>query len=68
MGLGGIVPHEPLQATEVTEPVEPELMPITGAKAKGTVLVADTRTVLHTSPAVGLHGIEQIAALHRKPV
>ena len=36
IGLGAIVPHEPLQATEMMFPVEPCWMPPAGANEKST--------------------------------
>jgi hypothetical protein len=68
MGLIEGDPHNPLQAAELIEPVEPWDCPITGANEKGKFLVPNTLTVLHWSPDAGRHGMEQIDALHLEPV
>ena len=68
IGFGGIVPHDPLQATESIAPVPPLVIPSARAKVNGTSLLSTSRIVLHWSPSVGLHGIEQIFGPQRRPV
>jgi hypothetical protein len=47
IGLGAIVPQDPLQATEMMFPVCPSEMPPAGANPNGTVRPWKTRIVLH---------------------
>ena len=63
MGLGRVSPHEPRQAEDATDPVDPFSRPMIGAKSKSTSLESVTRIVLHR--AVTGHGTEQILVLHR---
>ena len=63
IGLDASVPQPPLQATEVSEPVEPSVMPIAGANPNGTIFSSDTSIALQMSPWLGTHGIAQILAV-----
>ena len=67
IGLGDWAPHEPRQASEAREPVFPVLIPMAGAKAKGTFLSSATVIVLQVWPYPGMHGIAQICSLHLAP-
>jgi hypothetical protein len=68
MAFGVWAPHDPLHASEESDPVFPVLNPMTGANEKGTALSAVTVIVLQASPAAGVHGIAQIVSLHLAPV
>ena len=60
-GVSGDCPHGPLQATEVTTPVDPLLTPTTRPKVKGVVAAPATTTTLHLSPTEGSQEVKRLA-------
>src|ERR1700704_5243359 len=59
-GVSGDVPHGPLQATEVTTPVEPLLTPTTRPNENGVVAAPWITTTLHLSPTAGLQVVNLV--------
>src|SRR6478735_1377274 len=67
IGFGVSAPHDPLQAADATEPVDPLGSPNAKlAKPNGTSFWATTSTVLQFVVGLGAHGILQMTPLHRR--